>query len=49
MEIVETAPFARRRDGLFDDEQFRELEEHLVLHPTAGTLIPGGGGLRKIR
>jgi len=49
MEIVETAPFARRRDDLFDDEQFREFEEHLVLHPTAGALIPGGNGLRKIR
>ena len=49
MEIVETTPFARRRDDLFDDEQFREFEEHLVLHPTAGVLIPGGKGLRKIR
>jgi len=49
MEIVETAPFARRRDDLFDDEQFRKFEEHLVLHPTAGALIPGGNGLRKIR
>ena len=32
MEIIETAPFARCCDGLFDDEQFREFEEHLVLH-----------------
>jgi len=49
MEIVETAPFSRRRDDLFDDEQFREFEEHLALHPTAGALISGGNGLRKIR
>ncbi len=49
MEIIETASFARCRDDLFDDEQFRMLEEHLVLHPAAGVLIPGGGGLRKIR
>jgi hypothetical protein len=49
MEIIETAPFARRRDELFDDEQFREFEEHLVLNPVAGALIPGGAGLRKIR
>jgi hypothetical protein len=49
MEIIETAPFARRRDELFNDDQFREFEEHLVLHPTAGALIPGGKGLRKIR
>lgn len=46
---VITAPFARCRDELFNDEQFRELEEHLVLHPAGGALISGGGGLRKIR
>jgi hypothetical protein len=49
MEIIETAPFARCREELFDDEQFRKLEEHLVLNPAAGALIPGGAGLRKIR
>jgi len=49
MEIVETAPFARCREDLFDDEQFRRLEEHLVLNPAAGVLIPGGYGVRKIR
>jgi mRNA-degrading endonuclease RelE of RelBE toxin-antitoxin system len=49
MEIIETAPFARCRDGLFGDEQFRRFEEYLVLNPVAGILIPGGRGLRKIR
>jgi mRNA-degrading endonuclease RelE of RelBE toxin-antitoxin system len=49
MEIIETAPFARRREELFNDEQFRRLEEHLVLNPAVGPLIPGGAGLRKIR
>jgi hypothetical protein len=49
MEIIETAPFARRREDLFNDEQFRRLEEHLVLNPAVGPLIPGGAGLRKIR
>jgi len=38
MEIIETAPFARCRDDLFDDEQFREFEEHLVLNPAGGAL-----------
>jgi hypothetical protein len=48
-EIVETAPFARRRDALFDEDQFRALVQHLVSHPTAGSVIPGGAGLRKVR
>jgi len=38
MEIIETAPFARCRDDLFDDEQFREFEEHLALNPAGGAL-----------
>lgn len=49
MEIIETTPFARCRDELFDDEQFRRFQEHLVLNPTVGVPIPGGGGLRKVR
>lgn len=49
MEIVETKPFARRRDTLFDEEQFREFGQYLVLNPTVGSVIPGGAGLRKIR
>jgi len=49
MEIIEATPFARRRDGLFDEDQFVAFEEHLVSDPTAGRMIPGGAGLRKIR
>jgi mRNA-degrading endonuclease RelE of RelBE toxin-antitoxin system len=49
MEIVEATPFARRRDALFDEDQFLAFEQHLALNPTAGSVIPGGAGLRKIR
>ncbi len=49
MEIIETKPFARRRDELFDEEQFREFGQFLTLNPTGGDVIPGGSGLRKIR
>ena len=49
MEIIETKPFARRRDDLFDEEQFREFGQYLTSNPMAGDVIPGGSGLRKIR
>ena len=42
-------PFARRRDELFDEDQFCAFEQHLALNPEAGSVIPGGHGLRKIR
>ncbi len=32
-----------------DDDGYAELQEALVLKPDAGDLIPGSGGLRKVR
>ena len=32
-----------------DDEQYRALQTALYLRPEQGALIPGGGGLRKLR
>jgi hypothetical protein len=34
---------------LFEDEGLREIQEQLIDYPTAGDLIPGGRGLRKLR
>ena len=31
------------------DEEYRVLQEALVFRPTMGDLIPGSGGLRKVR
>ncbi len=31
------------------DEKYSELQEALILRPDMGDLIPGSGGLRKIR
>jgi mRNA-degrading endonuclease RelE of RelBE toxin-antitoxin system len=49
MVIVETRVFTKRIRELLDDETYRALQLHLVLHPSAGTVIPAGGGLRKVR
>jgi hypothetical protein len=35
-------------DALTDDE-YRELQEFLARHPDTGKVIPGSGGLRKLR
>jgi hypothetical protein len=34
---------------LATDEEYRALQEVLVKNPAAGDLIPGGGGIRKVR
>ena len=49
MIFVELTPFATFRERIWPDEDFAELQEFLALAPAAGTLIPGGGVLRKIR
>jgi len=49
MVIVETSIFTRQVQALMDDDDYRSLQMALVLHPDAGDLIPGSGGLRKIR
>lgn len=49
MEIIETKVFEKLVDDLFTEDQYHELQKHLVLNSTAGDVIPGGAGLRKIR
>jgi hypothetical protein len=47
--LVETPTFARRRSDLLDDEEYRLAQLALAKNPEIGDLIPGGGGLRKVR
>ncbi|HEX8276299.1 MAG TPA: hypothetical protein VF615_26905 [Longimicrobiaceae bacterium] len=49
MIFIETRPFSRRRAEHLDDDDFRSLQEALLADPTAGVVIPGSGGLRKLR
>jgi mRNA-degrading endonuclease RelE of RelBE toxin-antitoxin system len=49
MLIIETSIFTRQVQALLQDDEYRELQINLVLYPDTGTLIPGSGGLRKIR
>jgi|SRR5205809_311707 len=49
MIFIEDHGFQKRREGLLDDEALFRLMEWLVAHPGAGKVIPGSGGLRKVR
>ena len=47
--FVELPAFERHRAEYLDDVAFRDLQHLLMLQPEAGDLIPGTGGLRKLR
>jgi len=47
--FVELPAFERYRAKYLDDEDFRALQEWLMLHPGAGDPIRETGGLRKLR
>lgn len=49
MELIETRVFSRQVAAELPDEAYRALQWHLMLRPDAGALIPGSGGLRKLR
>jgi hypothetical protein len=47
--IIETSIFFRQMQALLSDEEYRQLQMALVLHPDMGAVIPGSGELRKAR
>jgi hypothetical protein len=47
--VVETPEFTRRIDKLMDDDERAALILYLAENPTAGDLIPGTGGVRKLQ
>ena len=49
MELVETPVFSRQVAEELGEDEYRLLQLHLVEHPDAGAVIPGSGGLRKLR
>ena len=49
MEIIETSIFTRQIQALMSDDSYALLQEELISRPDMGNLIPGGGGIRKVR
>ncbi len=49
MEFIEVPAFTSRVLRYLGENRYADLQDHLALHPTAGTVIPGSKGLRKVR
>ena len=49
MVIVETSLFTKEVQKLLTDEAYRQLQSDLASRPDLGAIIPGSGGLRKVR
>lgn len=49
MRFVETPVFTAEIRALLPEEDYRALQVALLLRPEQGAVIPGSGGLRKVR
>ena len=49
MEFIETPTFSKAAKDLIGDEVMRHLQMTLLSYPEMGAVIPGSGGLRKLR
>jgi mRNA-degrading endonuclease RelE of RelBE toxin-antitoxin system len=49
MEYIESPLFSKLVGSYLEDEEYAAFQWELALHPEKGDLIPGSGGLRKIR
>src|SRR5689334_8618419 len=47
--FVETKLFTRLVQEYLNDDQYRQLQQALIADPEAGSIIPGSGGVRKLR
>ena len=47
--FVESAVFAAALPVYLDDEEYSDLQQFMMSHPEAGRVVPGSGGVRKLR
>lgn len=47
--VAETPIFSRRADALLSEDERKALIDALAFEPLAGAVIPGTGGVRKLR
>ncbi len=49
MQFIETLDFSKKIYKYFDEEELYDLQIYLMFNPDGGDVIPGSGGLRKVR
>ncbi|MFC1819297.1 hypothetical protein ACFL0B_09480 [Thermodesulfobacteriota bacterium] len=49
MKFIETPLFTKEVQALLEDDEYKSLQIALRLRPEQGSIIPGSGGLRKVR
>ncbi len=47
--FIESSIFERVLPVYLDDDDYSELQQFMMQNPEAGTIIPGSGGVRKLR
>jgi len=47
--FIESSIFQREVSNYLDDDEYATLQAFLVVNPEAGDVIPGSGGVRKLR
>ena len=47
--FVETKLFTRLVQEYLSDDEYSELQQVLIANPEAGAVVPGSGGIRKLR
>lgn len=47
--FIETSLFERIRSAYLDDDEYSGLQQFLIQNPEVGEVVPGSGGVRKMR
>lgn len=48
-QFVEAPAFTRFRENYLDDDDYAELQQYMAKNPEAGDIMPGAGGIRRLR
>jgi hypothetical protein len=47
--FIESSVFSRELANYLDDDEYGDMQQYLINYPEAGDIIPGSGGVRKLR
>ncbi len=47
--FIESSIFERVLPAYLDDDEYSELQQYLMQNPEVGEVVPGSGGVRKVR